>query len=104
MRTRFLPIVIIMVSLLGGPVFQQAGQAQSSAEQSDAKGQQAAVVKRLILKDGSFEPISKHEIKGTLVRYFSSERHEWEEMPYSLVDWPATERYARDSASVNQER
>jgi hypothetical protein len=105
MRTRIVPFVIIVVLVSGGRVLvQQAGQAQSSAEQSDPKSQQAASIKRLILKDGSFEPISKHEIKGKVVRYFSSERHEWEEIPYSLVDWPATERYARDTASVNQER
>ena len=37
--------------------------------------------KRLVLKDGSYEPINKYELKGKLVRYFSSERHEWEELP-----------------------
>ncbi len=57
-------------------------------------------IKRLILKDGSFEPIIQYEIKGERIRYLSADRHEWEEMPNSQVDWPATEKYARDAAEA----
>ena len=48
---------------------------------------------RLILKDGTFQSVAKYEIQGDRVHYMSAERYEWEDIPASLIDWDATNKY-----------
>src|SRR5688572_6242754 len=61
--------------------------------------------KRLILKDGNYHLVREWNVKGDRVRFFSTERREWEEMPLELVDLEATKKYEeqRETKGVSAE-
>jgi hypothetical protein len=46
---------------------------------------------RLYLKDGSFQLVREYQVVEDRIRYFSTDRGEWEEMPADLVDLKKTE-------------
>ena len=46
---------------------------------------------KLFLKDGGYHLVSQYQVEGDRVRFYSTERSQWEEMPVSLVDLAKTE-------------
>ena len=48
--------------------------------------------RKLVLKDGSYQFIREYQRNGDRVRYFSTERGAWEEIPAAMVDWEATKK------------
>jgi hypothetical protein len=47
---------------------------------------------KLYLKDGGYHIVSEYQVQGDRVRFYSTERGEWEEMPVALIDLTKTEQ------------
>lgn len=77
---------------------QTAGLQQKQAEANDG-GPALPRGKKLMLKDGSFHLVREYQVQGDRVRYYSTDRSQWEEIPAALVDWEATK-----NAEANQSK
>jgi hypothetical protein len=93
MKCRGNVAALVLLILWGFGLFAQSASAQSKDTPVQKSG-----IKRLILKDGSYELATQYSIQEDRVRYYSAERYEWEELPKSMIDWDATEEYAREAA------
>ncbi|MGI8770373.1 MAG: hypothetical protein ACR2JE_02950 [Acidobacteriaceae bacterium] len=85
------------ISTIAGLVFMLSGLPLQGQTGPPTQPAVLASIHRLILTDGSDQEVRRFEIQGAKVRYISAERGgAWEELPVNLVDWKATEKYARE--------
>ena len=61
---------------------------------------------KLYLKDGSYHIVREYQLQPDRIRYYSTERGDWEEIPKELVDLDKTERErkAKDDAALKEAR
>lgn len=61
---------------------------------------------KLYLKSGEFHSVREYQVQADRIRYFSTERGEWEEIPKELVDLAKTEgeRKSKTDAASNLAR
>jgi len=80
---------------------QQSTQSKSSASPNPSQPGQSASQdskpplprgKKLILKDGNVQLVREYQVMDDRVRFYNTERSQWEEMPAALVDWDATKQ------------
>ena len=55
---------------------------------------------RLYLKDGDYQLVREYQVQQDRVRYYSTERSDWEEIPLDLVDLDRTKKEAAEQQAV----
>jgi len=76
---------------------------QSQPAPADSKPAHLPRGKKLILKDGSVQLVREYQVMDDRVRFYSTERSQWEEMPAALVDWDATNQVVKDQKKGDAE-
>jgi hypothetical protein len=66
-------------------------------------GSASAATLKLYLKDGSYQLVREYKVERDRVRFFSSDRGEWEEMPTDLVDLDKTQKEIKASEEARHE-
>jgi hypothetical protein len=98
--------IAIRASLPPGAEARQASPNREQATQGASPNRAATSPRgtKLMLTDGTFQLVREYKIEGDRVRYYSLDRSDWEEIPASLVDWPATKKAeaeeSRDDAAL----
>jgi len=64
----------------------------------------ARAADRLYLKDGDYQLVREYQVQSDRVRYYSTERGDWEEIPLELVDLERTRKEAAEQQAVIQEQ
>ena len=83
----------------------QGSRSSAAKDQTTAKSASTPALpkaKKLVLKDGNFQLVREYQRNGDRVRYFSEERHAWEEIPAAMVDWDATAKAQADSENASE--
>jgi len=118
MRLHFHPELTLPLALLafatanwaaaasGAAALQQgSSQTKPSADGTTGGKASAAAIqrgKKLVLKDGSYQLVREYQKNGDRVRYFSTERGAWEEIPAAMVDWDATKKAEATEEKSNE--
>jgi hypothetical protein len=59
---------------------------------------------KLYLKDGDYHMVREYQVLDDRIRYFSTERGDWEEIPKELVDLDKTEKERKKTADTAKEQ
>jgi hypothetical protein len=98
----------LLAAPLAGALLAGSAAAQGAGQRPLPDAAQAARAPhrtRLILKDGSYQLVMSYSIDGSTVHYVSAERAgQQEDIPLALVDLPATRRYEKAHAPVEEDQ